>query len=506
MNPSTVVVGFSGAAFPALHAILEDGAMPFLISWRAAAVQTSLQFPSPLSSVAAWTSLTTGRSPAHHGIFDRFRKQSSQGHQLRALTSRDIGCETLWTAVDRQGLRATVLNYPLTFPPPKTEGYVMPGSWISAKQLRLGCHPIDLHRELSAQGISMDGFAAGAPPEDETADATQRAAWIHSQIRQEGQLFEIFHFLRAKAPSAVTLLLVREFGRVQSWYFRDAARRDLYFEYFHALDRRLAEVVEAIGPDATMILMSEPGSGPHTQTLFINAWLARWGHLSWAAKPEPGLWDSTALDTAHLGRQAKLIDWTVTRAWAPLAGGPGIYILRADHEHPGGVPDGRYAAFRTQLIQEVGALPGVTRVWKREELYAGAFQELAPDLVLETSPGVAISPAPVEEPAISAAQAAGSPTPLGIFIGGGPLFQRGLALPAIPLLAVTPLLYYCLGLPVPPDLEGPLPVAALEPAWLQKQPVRFSAAAAEAGTGEPVLDAQAEEEILRRLRSLGYLE
>ena len=39
------------------------------------------------------------------------------------------------------GLRSTVLNFPLTFPPPKINGHIVPGGFMPWRQLRLGCHP-----------------------------------------------------------------------------------------------------------------------------------------------------------------------------------------------------------------------------------------------------------------------------------------------------------------------------------------------------------------------------
>jgi predicted AlkP superfamily phosphohydrolase/phosphomutase len=54
--------------------------MPFLREWTTAGTRAKLQFSTPLSSVAAWMTLITGRSPAQHGIFNLFRKQSPQAH------------------------------------------------------------------------------------------------------------------------------------------------------------------------------------------------------------------------------------------------------------------------------------------------------------------------------------------------------------------------------------------------------------------------------------------
>ena len=48
---------------------------------------------------------------------DFFRFESPDTHYLRLVDSRDVKCEMIWSILGRQGLRATVLNFPLMTPP-----------------------------------------------------------------------------------------------------------------------------------------------------------------------------------------------------------------------------------------------------------------------------------------------------------------------------------------------------------------------------------------------------
>ena len=83
MNSPAVLIGFSGCSLPL-------GEMPFLGGWSASGLRAGLTFPPAVSSVGAWTSLVTGLSPAQHGIFDFYRRQSPGSRQLRVLASRDL--------------------------------------------------------------------------------------------------------------------------------------------------------------------------------------------------------------------------------------------------------------------------------------------------------------------------------------------------------------------------------------------------------------------------------
>jgi predicted AlkP superfamily phosphohydrolase/phosphomutase len=496
MTSSTIIVGLCGAAHPGLDALIEDGSMPFLRAWTTSGARAKLQFSTPLSSAAAWTTLITGRSPAQHGIFNLFRKQSPQGHQLRALSSRDIACDALWTRLDREGRRTTVLEYPLTFPPPRIDGHVLPGSWTTPRQLKLGSHPSDLFRRLSELGVvSAESFAIDWSQEKD-------AAWIKAQIERETQVFNTLRFLMEHEPSDLTVILVRAFGAVQSCYERDPQTRAACVDYFRALDNHLAGLTQ---PGANVLFVSEPHGGTATRTFFVNAWLAARGYVSWAGGEAPRAPESNVLDTDQLNRQSKHFDWAQTRAYTPLAGGGEIYLLRQDSQHPGGVPDAEYERLRNQLIEELTREDDVTRVWKREELYSGPHVELAPDLVIEAVHGVALSPFADSSEPVSNSGGEGGETG-GVFIAGGPVFRHGAVLSPISLLDIAPLLLYSLDLSVPGDLEGRVPTEALDPAWLESRPVHLGPKAAERAPEARVLDPQAEDIILRRLQELGYLE
>ncbi len=466
--------------------------MPFLRDWAASGVRAETQFFAPLPSAAAWITLITGRIPAQHGIFNLFRKQAPQGHQLRALTSRDIACDALWTRLDREGRRTTVIEYPLTFPPPRIDGHVLPGSWTTPRQLKLGCHPSDLFRRLSELGIaSAESFAIDWSRESDTA-------WIRAQIERETQVFKTLRSLMDTEPSDLTVVLARAFGAVLSRYERDEQIRAGCVEYFRALDKHLAELAQL---GTNVLFVSEPHQETVTRTFFANAWLAARGYLSWDGEPPRAL-ESSVLDTDQLNRQSKRFDWTKTSAYAPLAGGGEIYLLPKDAQHPGGVPDGEYEGFRNQLIEELAREGGIKRVWKREELYSGPCMELAPDLVIEPGDGVAMSPfAESPEPVSSSSGNRGGTG--GVFIGGGPIFRSGVRLPAVSLLDIAPLILYSLGLSIPGDLEGCVPTEALDPAWRESRPVQLGPKATERAPEVRVLDPQAEDIILKRLQELG---
>ena len=220
------------------------------------------------------------------------------------------------------------------------------------------------------------------------------------------------------------------------------------------------------------------------------------------SRPNDG---TEVLDTDQLARQAKLIDWTRTRAWAPLAGNGAVHLVRQDEEHPAGVPDSNYQEYRAGLMASLAAAPEVKQVWTAEELYSGPHLQLAPDLVVEPKPRIRISP--LASAATSTWEATlPAETPAGILWAFGPLYQPGLLREPVSLLDAACLLFYSLGLPVPSDLEGRVPLAVIDPARLHDDPPRIENAVESPPAAAPRLDPRTEAEILERLRSLGYVE
>jgi hypothetical protein len=72
---------------------------------------------------------------------------------------------------------------------------------------------------------------------------------------------------------------------------------------------------------------------------------------------------------------------------------------------------------------------------------------------------------------------------------------------------VTPILLYTLGIPVPEDLEGRVPLDLFEPAFVRTHPVMIGGPTSppEAFPSPPT-EGEGEEEVMARLRALGYVD
>jgi predicted AlkP superfamily phosphohydrolase/phosphomutase len=535
MSGRTLLLGLDGATFTVLEPLMRDGVMPFLKEFVATGVSGELQSVIPALTPPAWTSLTTGRSPGHHGILDFFCKESPESHHIRIATSHDVHAETIWSLADRHGLRTTALNFPLMFPPPRIRGCVVPG-WMPWRQMRLGCHPAELYDRLKKlPGFDARELAMDITPEAKPVQGVrpeEHEEWVVLHIRRERQWASILRTLMEEEPAELTAIVLDGVDRIQHlcWRFISPPSgealgpagervRQRCLEYFHELDRILAESVELAGPDATVVLASDHGFGPQTGTFFVNAWLEQHGHLAWADGRAPRASDAESLGIEQLARHAYLLDWQKTRAYAPTPSSNGIHIVRRGPDHPGGVAEDEYDGFRRRLAEELRQLvdpasgqPIVARVWTRDEAFEGPHKSLAPDLTLDLRDGGLVSILASDTPFMARAETAGTHRRQGIFIARGPGLRRGLRLGGLSILDVAPLLLHSLGLEVPAEMEGTLPTAAFEAAWLGSQPTRPAAPRPveepePAAPGDEAFFTKEDElKLAQRLRDLGYIE
>ena len=540
MNPTTVMIGLDGATWDVLEPLMANGTMPFLRSFCAESSRAPLRSIVPALTPPAWTSMLTGRNPGQHGIFNFFGRDRADGHHIRLLTTQDISAEPVWEYANRHGLRATILNFPVTFPAPAVDGYVVAGGWMPWRQLRLGCSPARLFDRLKAiPGFNPRDIAMDMAHEEKALEGCRQdeyADWIDLHIRREQQWATVFETLVAEDPTDLVAILFDGVDKLQHlcWPFLspsydameaspwETSVREGCLRYFRQLDGLLEQMCAQCGPDATIVLTSDHGFGPQVRTFFVNAWLAQNGYLAWADGTGPQPQPSGVLGLGQVARHTFLLDWTRTRAYASMPGGNGIHIVRDDS-----MTDGDYNALCEQLIAELEAftdpadgVPVVAAAWHRTEIFDGPALALAPDITLELADGGLFSILASDQIVAPRTPPTGTHAPQGILAVRGPGIRAGAVLPERSLLDVTPLLVHSLGLPIPATYEGDLPLDIFEDASrtapvyaMADEPLLELAVG-----GEPVWqpsariaqeDALSEEEeqaIVERLRALGYVE
>lgn len=222
-----------------------------------------------------------------------------------------------------------------------------------------------------------------------------------------------------------------------------------------------------------------------------------------------------ALDVLEVSAQ-KTIRWEETLAyhvghgqiWINLGGREPMGIVGSGNEYDQ-TCQALARSLPVKLLDPQNGEPVVEQVYCRNELYQGDFLFRAPDLVVVLRPGYAPSP---ESIAIGLNDTAVWPAPVGtravsglhpMTVAGlacavGAPFAPGRAVAQSPLMNIAPTILHALRLPIPANMDAEVIADLFAPAFMQQYPVQH----ADPGSD---LSSEDEEEILTRLKSLGYL-
>ncbi len=534
MTRRVVIFGLDGATFTLLDYLVEQRVMPFLGEFLRDGSRGLLRSTVPHLTPPAWTTLVTGRSPGHHGIFNFLQFESPTSPYLRIISSRNIACETLWSIVSRAGMRVGSLNFVGHTPAIPVNGYMVPG-WVPWRWVKKHSYPAGLLERLKEGVPSLDiKELAMNFKEEEKAVAGMELAdyepWIDLHIRREQQWFSILRHQMIHDSCALTGIVFDGVDKLQHllWQFLDPQLapaapspqflqvRRRCWDYFRQLDEFLKETVWLAGPDAHVLVVSDHGFCATREIVYINTWLEQQGYLTWAPTATVESDHSQELGEAHPYHLTHL-DLPKTSAYATSASSNGIHIAVRGLRGDGAVSPEDYLRFRdelrdallTQCVDPQTGDPLITRVWTREEAFSGACMANAPDLtvelrdwgffsVLRSNAVLKLRPVPM-----------GCHHPDGVLAAKGPGVRQGTMIEGARLLDIAPTVMFLLGLPIPEDFEGRMLSSMFDPSYLDAHPVLCGPAtrAAAAGGGEvECLDEESEAQVMMRLRALGYIE
>ncbi len=531
MSKKVLMIGLDGATFTILGPMIDEGVMPVLGRLIREGVKGDLNSTRNPLTPPAWTSMVTGRSPHVHGIYDFLRPSTMDDGTvfLNLNDSRDVKAETVWSMANRQGVRATALNFWGHAPAPEIDGYIASG-FVPWKHLRQGMHPKSLLDDVRA----MDQFDYKNLGMDigEEKKALQGLTdgehddWIELQSLRDTAWTDLCCHLMEKDRTGLTAVVLDGPDKLQHlfWRFVDPAYadsddsewfaqiRERCIGFFRQLDRNIERMVDAAGPDTDIFFTSDHGFGDTVEFVYLNEWLGRNGYLAWK---HDDVGDTAQLTPDKIKNHLSMVDWQNTLAYCPTPSSNAIYVKRAKGDSHG-VKDGEYLDFVLELRDKLLAyrdpadngqvFVGVDT----NKLEGTPYVEPSPDLTVHLRDHGFVSILKSTDVVIPRKEADGTHRPNGIFIGYGPSFASGATIEPIDILDMTPLMMYLLGLPVPNDLEGKVPEAALASSTMAERQVESGDATKATDTASGANRAEPTEEereaLLKQMKILGYMD
>lgn len=461
-RPELLVLGLDGATWDLLDPLLDAGKLPNLKSFRDQSAWGTMNSVIPYLSPPAWTSAVTGVNPGRHGIFDFQRRLPGQ-NKIVTETAKDRRSPPIWNMIKGRGLRALVMNVPMTDPPDEIEGSMISG--FPHLDDHGYAYPAALEDRIEAMGYLRDEMEMKLPPGEEQQIfdrylATLRARWKVLQTLYQEERYDL------------VWVVFTETDRVQHcfWRFDDpespaydavaAARfggsiERLWIEQ----DRILGELLAMLRPNTWVLMVSDHGFGPMHRELRVQNFMRREG----SGFTHDDCNEVFSLDRSDAAR---------------------LYI-REPGRDPGGQLDAdARAELESRLTQALSTatdpesheLP-VDAVYAQSQVYVGKYAERGPTLSLLPRGAWFFTIGDVEtefeKPPFGPVTStlSGWHRMNGIFALRGPGATPGQLTGSYSLLDVVPTCLFILGQSMAEDLDGGVMERAFAPAFLKKQKI-----------------------------------
>lgn len=521
MGARLLIVGWDGADWEILDDLMARGEIPNVAAMVGEGLRADLASTTPAHSWSAWSTFLTGMHPAGHGVFDFVERHPDDPQRRIPVTSRAIRATTFLETLSEAGHEVRCANVPVTFPPIPVRGRMIGG--VAVPKGAPFVHPEGFAGELERRAPfptnGMEWTRFGGDPlgllDDVDRIVAARTAAYEVLLEGEWDVAVCVYVApdRIQHPMGAYLLP----SHPEHAKLADSAIGERVRAVFRALDQAIDRLRAAAGDDVTVVLMSDHGFRPVTRLGNMNAILEALGFSRRASTASASLrirrsGPVRALARSRAGialkrrfRAPSTQAWNRTLAYQSASGGgvslnlqgrePGGVVAPADFERTRDRVRDALLAYRDPAT---GATP-ISRVTYREDLPAGPYADLAPDLIAGPASGWSFAhtdavSAPTEWPS-------GSHRGTGILVAhGGAIGSGDIGSRYIGDLAPTALAF-C-GLQVP-GLDG----RAIEEIS-GTGPVTVSAGSTDGSSHERLgsLSDEDNEFMSQHLRDLGYIE
>jgi predicted AlkP superfamily phosphohydrolase/phosphomutase len=539
-RPRLTVVGLDAATLQVVEPLVAEGHLPHLGRLLREGSGGVLRSTTHPLTPHAWATLVTGVNAARHGIWD-FTERDESGYRLRFVNGSFRRAPAVWDRLTAKGRSSGLVGIPFTWPAPKIEGFSVAGFDAAAREEGM-THPPELVAELARRygSIELDNrFPLGKHGRVDL-DIVRRAAdqkvdltlWLAERF-EPGLLFVVF--------------MAAEHIQHLCWtdWERDGAASPVA-EVYRILDERLGRVLQWLGPEQDVMVVSDHGAGLLNGVVNLNAWLAGLGYLSYVGggarlgrravdrlfelrRHVPARLRSSVKqrlpglrERAYEREEYSAIDWEHTRAFSYGTFGNIVVNLRGREAQGVVSPGEEYERVRADIAGRLLELRGpggeriVAAVHRREDLFDGPELDKVPDLLVEFDDYAWLGKGNLKsrsesiwdrieiEPG-SEHSYVGSHRHEGIVVLAGPSVRPGVTLSA-GIQDVAPTLLYLLGEPIPLELEGRILLEALDGELLDRRPPEYEeGVVVQVGESEQYATGDADV-VEERLRGLGYIE
>ncbi len=531
------VAGIDGATFEIIKPAVDSGELPFIGRLLREGTGAELTSSIPPITGPAWSSFLTGKNPGKHGVFDWLtRKEGS--YDLVPVNSGSIKGLTLFEIAGFQDVNTGAINVPMTYPPRKTNGFLVSGMLTPSKQ-RDFCYPSSLKEELE---INFPEYEILPQIRYSENNISKWLEGLKNMIRKRKEV--TLHLLNTRNPDLfMTHFMATDVVSHRLWHTREESpANNPVLDIYKCVDRALEEIYKALPKEFSIMIMSDHGMGPlyeniYLNTLFLNEDLLKLKdnfstivkYLMFKLGITPARIYTLLDKTGLLGKGLKLgkgerynlvkkfflssqnINWNKTKVYSHGNIGQ-IYVNQKGRE-PQGCVSGEQ---KEELIDRItGILKNledknrkklIDKVYRKEQIYSGPMTRKAPDILL--------LPRDMEAMAVGVSEFISNKiTEKSFAFSGGHRMEGVLIVKGTPFVSkssadsphiqdLAPTILYLLDRKIPSDMDGSVLKSLFREEYLKKRKPCFSGMESLIDTDR---DFRPDPEVRERLQNLGYI-
>jgi predicted AlkP superfamily phosphohydrolase/phosphomutase len=495
-----ILIGLDAANWGVMTPLIEQGRLPNIQRLVEEGTAGDLRATLKIESPVIWTSIATGARKKKHGINGFVVRRKDTGEiQPVSVSFRKV--EALWDIAGRNRKTVDVVTWYGSWPAEEVRGCFV-STRIGFKGLGMRVYPPERTEEIENLGplepLPDSAAVARIGVHLLKKDAPDLALIYFSSLDPVQHRFWKYHAARRR--SWLSSLLWGRIPPKDAADFGDSIDR----EYIR-MDGVVGDLIKAARGEAAVFIVSDHGMGEARGPVTFNlpVLLERLGWLSFREGSQDADWSKTLVfdSTQDLGPRYLSRDLMLnSRDESPLRRNPGLYLagdfLGKVGEKIAGLRtiSGKKVFTKIRMGTEEASGLGKLVVWPNlglkpeDEIVVGA-ERLRVDRVIDFD------------------RLSGMHRLEGVFIAKGPGIKKGYRVKDASILDITPTLLYYLGLPQAKDMEGWLLTTIIDPAYLNRNPVK-SIPSYETGRPRKIQlprKSAADDKILEMLRSLGYI-
>ena len=327
----------------------------------------------PPITIPAWLSMFTGKGPECLGLYGFRHRKDFSYTEFWIANSHSCKEKTVWDIASDIGKKVCIVGVPPSYPPKEVNGCLI-SCFITPDTNRDYTYPASLKKEIED--------LVGEYMVDVDFRTQEREKLREQLFEMTEKRFKVIKYLLKEKPWELFIFVEIGVDRVQHafWKYWDKQHHlyqegnkyeSVIFDYYKYLDDEIGDLLNIVGKDTTVFVVSDHVVKRMKSAFCINEWLYQQGYLKINRLPEK----PTPLEEAD-------IDWPRSTAWGWGGYHARIFLNLKGRERQGLIEPSDFEKKRDEITEKIKAVKSPngkkmeTEVFFSKDIYDSAQPDM----------------------------------------------------------------------------------------------------------------------------------